>query len=385
MKKINLLLIAILAIFPLGQWTRLPISWPFVHIYAHDLLILVLSFVLLKKQGFRKLINSPIFKIFLPFLVICFASLLINLGRWGVKNSILGSLYLVRYLAYLFIFLSAVYLSKENKNKLLKLLLTIGWITAVMGLIQYFVYPDFRSWELFGWDPHLYRIVGTYFDPGFTGLIYAWSLILILVLFWKKIAKLDLKIIIFWIAPIFLALILTYSRSTYLAFLGAIGLIALVKKNGKIFIISVSLLVLALLFLPRKEGIGTKLERQDSWFSRVESWKNSFQIIKKNPLLGVGFNNYRFAQQEAGYLESKSQEDHGSTGVDNSLLFVLATTGVLGFAAFSYFWIKVIKKRNLLISAILVSWIISSFFNNSLFYPWAIVEFWIILGLVVDG
>jgi len=63
-------------------------------------------------------------------------------------------------------------------------------------------------------------------------------------------------------------------------------------------------------------------------------------------------------------------------------LFVLATTGVLGLSAYAYLWFKIIadSRKQVIVLASLAVLLASSFFINSLFYPWALVWLMIILG-----
>jgi len=384
MKTNWLLLLIILLLFPLGQLTRLPLGFPMINIYLQDLFILVLSFLLIRRKGLKELKNNHYSKLLSPFLAISLFSWLINVSFWGLKDSLVGSLYFLRYLGYLFVLLSIFEFKKAKKQQLLKGLFLSGWTASLLGLIQYFTYPDFRSWELFDWDPHLFRVVGTYFDPGFTGMICVQTLALGLILFWPKLKKLDWKFIGYWFLPIYLSLALTYSRSSYLAYLALIALWGWSKKSFKIFLIGGGVLLFLVVLLPRRSSIGTQIERKDSIYSRIENYQHSLNIAQKKPILGIGFNNYRLAQKEAGYLEDNWQSIHSGAGADNSLLFVLATTGLLGLASYFYFLRNLLKKRNLLIWVTFLPWLIHSLFNNSLFYPWLLVWGWVILGCVSD-
>ncbi len=384
--KINwFLLLIILVLFPLGQLTRLPLGIPMVNVYLQDLFVVCLVVIFIKQRGLKELKKNRIFISLLPFLFLASFSLLPSIPTWGWERTALGGLYLVRYAAYFFIFLSVAELKKIEKKKILNCLMLGGWLAAILGLIQYFVYPDFYSWELFNWDPHLFRVVGTYFDPGFTGMIYVQTLVLGFILFWPKIKKFDWKFISFWVLPVYLALALTYSRSSYLAFLVAVAVIAWFKKTRRFFFLTMGIFLITIVFLPRPQSIGTKLERRDSIYSRLESWGNALNIARQSPLLGVGFNNYRWAQKKAGFLEDNWQENHAGGGADSSFLFVLATTGIFGLMAYLYFFKRVVKKNQLLVLATFVPWLIHSFFNNSLFYPWLLVWGWIVLGAVSDA
>ena len=138
---------------------------------------------------------------------------------------------------------------------------------------------------------------------------------------------------------------------------------------------------MTILLLPRPGGEGVRLERTTSSLARLENWKKGLEIIKDQPLFGVGFNTLRYAQKDYGFLTSNWRKTHAGAGLDSSLLFVWATTGLTGLIVFLYFLKGVFKTKSLVIKASLLALIAHSFFNNTLFYPWVIIWFWLILGL----
>ena len=124
----------------------------------------------------------------------------------------------------------------------------------------------------------------------------------------------------------------------------------------------------------QSDGEGVKLERTYSVWARAESWKTAWNIFSQNPILGVGFNTYRYAQ-------GASADSHAGAGVDSSLLLVLATTGIVGFVIYlkylKYLW--KLGENDLVLSASLVALFVHSLFLNSQFYPH--VMLWISLLL----
>ena len=127
--------------------------------------------------------------------------------------------------------------------------------------------------------------------------------------------------------------------------------------------------------------------------ARIVSWQNAAQIIKDSPVLGVGFNNYRFAQMRYGFFGFEKPEGGMSgAGSDSSLLLVLATTGIIGFAIFLTFLVRVFslsfrfKNTSVVALAVfssLVALLVHSIVVNSMFYPWILAWFWITLGLMI--
>ena len=99
------------------------------------------------------------------------------------------------------------------------------------------------------------------------------------------------------------------------------------------------------------------------------SWKNSIQIFKENPFLGIGFNLYRYKQLDYGFITYDELYSHSSAGADSSLLFVLATTGIVGVLVYIVSFIISFFHGDTVAKAVLPSLFVESFFINSLFYP----------------
>lgn len=296
-------------------------------------------------------------KSILSFFWVGVISLLAALFRFSVPEVAIGGLYLLRWF---------VYASFSNlKIQLFKLLPILGFGMAILGLGQYLLYPDIRNLFPLGWDLHYYRVVGTLLDPGFIGLIFVFTLIYLYLNSFHRLT---------WVVT-YLALALTYSRSSYLAFFIAFSWIAFKRKSWKMFITTFFLLLSTFFLLPRQsDGEGVKLERTYSVWARAESWKTAWNIFSQNPILGVGFNTYRYAQ-------GASADSHAGAGVDSSLLLVLATTGIVGFVIYlkylKYLW--KLGENDLVLSASLVALFVHSLFLNSQFYPH--VMLWISLLL----
>lgn len=136
---------------------------------------------------------------------------------------------------------------------------------------------------------------------------------------------------------------------------------------------------------------GTNLLRITSTEARIPTALNSITIFKNNPVLGVGFNAYGFAAEKYGFLKVSNYPNHAAAGTDNSFLFILATTGVVGFLSYIFLWFKIflsvkdgIRKKNIFSYVLLASSValfFDSLFVNSLFYVFIMLWIWIIVGL----
>lgn len=378
--------------FCLGQVARVTIT-PSIAITALDtvvgLFVSIWIIGLLLKKSF---VISPLWKSFSIFAIFAAFSLLLNVFSLPQGQSIAAFLYLVRFIVYGCVFFLIYSLSFKQKSILQKGMTISGLLMVVLGYLQFFLYPALRNLYYAGWDEHFYRMFGTFLDPNFLGLFFVLYILFLFFLFYSSKKKVFKFIYGFSVILTIGALFLTYSRSALLALIVGIGTFLFVSGHRKVFFFLISTIFLAglgffLLTAGRSEG--TNMLRIVSSEARVGNMKDALTVWQDNLLFGVGFDAYRYAQHRHGIYQAGWEEGHGSAGADNSFLFVLATTGIIGLLAYLYFFyqhILVLKKgKNRLTTALGLSTIaalsIGSFFINGLFYPSLLVWLWMILGI----
>lgn len=288
----------------------------------------ILLWLFLGKNIIHKIFTQS--KIIFIFFTVIIISLIIHADFNGI-------LYGLRWLSYSLLLWPLVQLGKQiSLTKIIKL---FSAVFVSICWLQYIFLPDMRWLRYFGWDDHYYRIIGPLFDPGFTGII----LVFILIWLWEN--KSNRLMQIFTLG----ALLLTYSRASYLAlFVAMIWL----KKPIKLFVLCFLLIVI----LPRTSGgEGVKLERTSTVNARISNWKGTWNTFIENPVFGIGFGAYRS---------------------DSSLLYVLATTGIVGLVAYLGY-LKSLMKLGSTFGALMVH----SLFLNSLFYPAVLT--WVALRLAI--
>ncbi|MFH0863683.1 MAG: O-antigen ligase family protein [Candidatus Gottesmanbacteria bacterium] len=388
--------ILILIIFPFGQLTKLPLGISEINIYFQDIIlgILVISWIIWHLITRRPLLKTPITKPIILFIIVAIFSLITNFLRFSQKEMIIASLYLVRwgiFTSIYFITFEMVNFHFIDQSKIKWMLIYVGTTTAIFGLGQYILYPNLRNLFYLGWDPHYFRVFGTFFDPGFIGVI----IILTIILLMDCITKITIheqfyRNACFLLLTIcYVVLALTYSRSCYLAFITGMGVISWFKRNPKIILTAMLIIITTIIVLPRPAGSeGVKLERGETIWGRLQNWKQSIIIFKNNPLLGVGFNTYRYVQKNYGYINQEDwQTSHSGAGADSSLLFILATTGICGLISYLLliYYILIYHIRNVTVISSIVVVLVSSWFANSLFYPWIMLWMWILIGIQVKS
>jgi len=384
-KILRLLFFLALGIFPLGQLLRLNLPGLVAVLQPLDGVVFLFNLVSLGKRVVSQTrIKKPGFgrEIFIFFLIAVF-SLALKALSLATEDFIPALFYLLRLGNYfLFYFAFTDFFSKEIKVK--KILIIEGLVVAVLALVQYLFLPDTRFLFFSGWDEHYFRAIGSFLDPAFTGIILCLSLWALITVFFETGSRLLVPAGLFLI----LAIGLTFSRISYLILFIGLAFFCLVKKAGKMIVLIALLLLFVIYLLPKPGGEGVNLWRVSSLVARSSNYQQVVKIIEKNFWLGVGFNAYRAAQRDWGFLGKDDWfESHSGGGADNSFLLVWATTGIFGFGAylflgfkiFTWAWIRAGQKKPLLLVT-MVSLVIGSLAVNCLFYPW--ILFWLVLVLV---
>ncbi|MCL4338981.1 O-antigen ligase family protein [Patescibacteria group bacterium] len=366
-----------------------------VNIYTMDISAILLTiFWLFNIRDFYNLIKRDnVAKSFLLFIFITFLSLVFTPALITLPHKILSSLYIIRIFSYFSIYISVRHLLAKNKistSRFIYLLTVSGITLAIAGWLQYFLYPDLRNLYYLGWDPHYKRIFSTILDPNYLGLILVLTFVALFSSLPRPLWKKDTKIKIFSLIPsifIFFTIMFTYSRSAFSSFLTAAAYYSLAQKKYIIIGGCVIILFLAAFLLPKPGGEGVNLKRLYSIQERLINWQEGLGIFLKYPLLGIGFDTLRYTNpnvkntQLNNTIISQNVPNHSAGGLDNSLIFVAATTGILGLTAYLLFLIMAFNKSILVSRISLLAIFVHSLFLNSLFFPPVLIWLWVILGL----
>jgi len=367
-------------------------------ILAITLVVWLIEEILIKRN--YNIFVNELTKPLCLFISICLLSLLANFSNIQLYEFILSSLYLVRWVAYVFVFFIVYSFDQKTKLSIIKFLVLSQLLFIVLGFIQYFFYPNLRNLFYMGWDDHLYRLFSTFLDPNFAATqinLFIFFLIMIIKddLFSLKKFKFIL-IILFGLS--IAALLLTYSRSGYIMFILGVSISFLLLNNKRLIVILFLTFFLGVVIIPKNLGsAGIELWRTASINARTESANNALIIIKDHPIFGVGFNTYRYAQRKYGFIVNRSEfPSHSDAGTDNSFLFVWATSGILGLIIYIYIWFVILrtnfasysvttnksweKNLSILILTSIFSLFLNALFINSLFYPNIMFWVWVITG-----
>lgn len=360
---VNGLIFIYLAIFPFGKLLG----------NTTDVVVLLISAIVIFKNKKIRLDN---------FVVICIFSILFSLSFFNFPDIFLGIIYLVRLISYV-IFSRIVAIQfgiKQNKKDLIyDSLIVVGIFIAVFGWIQYFIFPDLRFLKSFGWDDHYLRLVSTFLDPAFTGILLVLAEILVLVKTLSKKTVFNYFLNILFV----LTILFTYSRSSFIAF--AVTLVFLfLKFRMKFIFLLLGLFLVFIPLLPKENSEGTNLTRTYSINQKFINYDESLKLIKQSPLFGVGFDNLCIAKQR--FLKEQNTQSHTCSGLDNSVLFIIATTGIIGLVVFIHSMLRIVQKTTqdkmgTAFVASLIAIFIHGMFTNTFFYSFVMGWMAILIGI----
>src|SRR3989338_3324991 len=258
-------------------------------------------------------LNRVILWLITPFIIWSLFTLILHAPNLGLSNVLVAFSYWLRLSANLLLLPALIYLLKSpalHHFVWYGLNLTVLLLVST-GLAQLAFFPDLSLLARAGWDPHQFRLVSTWLDPNFIGLFLVLALPMIL-LWQNKTWRLPGFILVI------IALITTQSRSTQVAAGAAAILLSPlflfqqeVKSNRRRLVTISAFLGFAIIIStimifalgPRLSGL---LTIDPTVELRLASLANGWQIVRDNPLLGVGYNAYQFAPGEAQTVANSS-------------------------------------------------------------------------------
>ncbi len=248
------------------------------------------------------------------------------------------------------------------------------------------------SWQVAIGGQTIMRAIGLFPDPHtlsfYLGLVFPFVLALLFLGKKKSLA-------LFIVSCLLLAvLLLTFSRGGYFGLLACLAVFFLFAWRffgaGEKKFFSACFLVMAAILLLVGRPVAIRLASsfnlsEGSNMGRLVIWQDSWEIIKKNPIIGVGLGNYPLAV-------GLEQNYRSAVTSHNLYLDILAETGLFGllawlaliFAAAKGAIKKIDKAPIIALGALsaLTYFSVHSFFETAIFNPTVLAFLMIILGLV---
>lgn len=356
--------------------------------------------------------RHPVWKWSIIFLGLALLSLALNAPHYSSRELLVAGAYLARLAAALSLIWFANF-DPPTRSSFLRIFTVAAGTLVTLGFLQLIFVPDFRFMVAHGWDPHVGRLLSTFYDPNYFGVF----LVLVMVVTFGRIIETvgpsrRWQILLF--VASWVALYLTYSRSAWLA--GAIAVTgAALKRSWRLSLLFL-LIFVGSLFLPTRLGQRFESTRHlanqqdfsknsvqcneasnpaqcdNSGAQRVVSLKKGVELWKHSPIIGVGYNAYGYGLVHYGIIGELRENVHSAQGSDSSLLNVLATTGLLGAVAFLAFYgraLLALRRRSAIdpvadgLFWFTIAWLPVSFFNNSMLYLLILVPWSALIGLLL--
>lgn len=317
-------------------------------------LLLILSIIQIYKKGFK-------ISFYEKYLVIFIISVLISLNltsypiKLGLKvgKSFLWVLILPtlfgqfqikeKYFKYSFIsmIVGSLILYKSFLEEIQNVLkINFGIISSLSGLLNY------KNILLLQQLGAKYRLAGDFTYIALTANILTMIIIVVLIVIFEKNIKKYYKILLLiYLIPTLYFLLLTQSRAGYLSLSIVVVLYLTYLFRKKIIylyslILSLGLICFSLLknniYIIRAKNI---FRIDISNLGRMEVYKESLNIFKNNPIIGVGYENFILAQNRSEYkIHELYYHSH------NMGLKLFSELGVLGFFSYYLWMFKMLKK-----------------------------------------
>jgi hypothetical protein len=257
-------------------------------------------------------------------------------------------------------------INKENKGIILKIYILSFVAMAIVGILECIIsiiginVPFITQWWIKGMLP---RINGFSFEPSYyaTYMLIGWTTVRILMLNEKNNKKENI-LLISASSIIFITIILSSSRIGIAFMIGVEGIIFIrnlyytIKKKdewAKKYVIAITIIAIVVIivmcisvknmdlkFLLQGTGIGGTSAHSVS--ERESNLLNVIEVFKKSPILGKGLGGiYAEMAANKGLNPADVESQNVATGI---CIFaeVLAASGIIGFAVFIWYIIKLI-------------------------------------------
>jgi len=370
---LRILFMLIAGLLALGQLQKIFIT-PSINIFFHEIFMIVYIMLLFPDiwSFLRHTKKHCIVMYGVLFLAYIFFGITMRIAWEPISTLFVGYAYALRLALYMTFTLSTyISLQKHIFTNLELEHLLVGSVAtiAIIGLIQFFLIPDLRVLRYAGWDDHYLRLASSLLDPSFTGIVLFLGMV---VAFFRMLAHKTRSAFSVFVL-ICIAMLLTYSRGTYLALLGwGIMCAVYTPKMRKLLFICLIMGSTGILLLPRPASEGARLERFTSIQARLINISTTlFSMKTEDWIFGKGWYMAMAQRQTNNTVTSISH----SSSPDNSFIHVLQSTGILGFGIF-YMLLGAIWKRITHVGrAVFIGVCIASLFSQILFYPFVMIFF----------
>jgi len=364
----------------------------------------VIVFYLIKKAVVRESVipkSGMTFALLLFFIVVCVSII----HSVSLKDSLRGGVF--RLLQFMFV-LFAVASEIKTKKQYWIVFISIAsglFLVSLDSIWQTYTMKDFIR----GYAPvvnlGLVRATASFKDSNTLGVYLSGFAPLVLgVTLYYLCGKKRLGMILLN-ALILAGILLTYSRPTLLAFYITLWLFALIKKSRLLILALLIVTVLSPFMLPGSvkhwaKQVDYNLLRFMCNDDRIAIYRNTLNMIKQHPVIGVGTNtymkNYRFYKEVPEYRNIITTD---YAYAHNNFLHLTAETGLLGLFSFLLLLVMIfweggkiyrqladpfLKTYALSLLVCIAAFLVNGLTESSLFHSRVAAIFWYLIGLLLS-
>jgi hypothetical protein len=367
-------------LFSFGHIGRISFLGQEVNLYMYEITLVLTCILLGFRYKFDVFVSTKLAKIISLFLAYFLVSYLISIYRYSFNENTIALLYFLRLAMYFiyFIYLAEhIHHTKESYLIVWKGLIYFIIFTIVSSTVQYLLYPDLRNLFYLGWDPHQYRLFGLFFDPPIAGAIY--GILFIIIFFYPHIFKYR------WVyysllITLFIGIVLTFSRGTYLGLIAVSAFYLFKKKLYKVFFAIICIFVLFLLVIPKQQGESMNLLRTFTIGARLEDYQEAIRIWQKQPIMGIGYNHIRYEKEQKTDSKNVESVSHAGASFHSSFLILLVTGGMIGLGV-GIVMLWMLGKTSEVSSYIIVLVSVMSLTDNVFLHPFVLFLMLICISL----
>jgi O-antigen ligase len=180
-----------------------------------------------------------------------------------------------------------------------------------------------------------------------------------------------------------ITIILTYSRTSYIALVFVLFLMLFIFKNSKkplfsirsvfLGILPALLVVYWIVFLSPLSSIFLKTDADQMYEARLDHWVMGMEIFKLSPIIGVGINTHvEFVNHIIHLYKVVHNQFLTTNPIHNTHMIILTETGIIGFALWLVFLVSAVNQAKQNIAA-----------NNNVIF--SLTQIGLIITLVIYG
>jgi hypothetical protein len=316
---------------PLGQVGRVTIS-PGINFYLCEVMIALFVACQIKVIFSSFITKKRSLGVWLLFALVLYVVL-----QWSALTLInpnsaspRAGLYVLRFVAILLFIALMQHLKPSLPSKIHTF---ISVIIPTICLLQYMFFPDMRYLQAHGWDPHMFRAVGTFLDPPIAGCI------LLIIFYWSlTTGRIWISTILSYGAVLFL-----FSRITYATLLVLTPVWMIIKRTASYFLeivraaIFLVFTIVCIALVPRMIPEHTQLEsakitRVSTLTSRASEISMGFDAWRKSPIFGIGYGRVADFKEAMVHKYEDLYGNHSASAFHSFWVTWLATTGLIGSA-----------------------------------------------------